>query len=56
MSKGDCIAFLLPNSIEIILCYYACFMIGTIAVPVNIQFNSVLLRWEHPVIISSNNI
>lgn len=45
ISKGDCVAFLLPNSIEIILCYYACFMIGAIAVPVNIQFNNVLIHY-----------
>ncbi|KTD72733.1 class I adenylate-forming enzyme family protein [Legionella tucsonensis] len=45
ISKGDCVAFLLPNSIEIILCYYACFMIGAIAVPVNIQFNNELIHY-----------
>ncbi|OEH48269.1 Long-chain-fatty-acid--CoA ligase [Legionella parisiensis] len=45
ISKGDCVAFLLPNSIEIILCYYACFMIGAIAVPVNIQFNNELIYY-----------
>ncbi|MCE0723040.1 class I adenylate-forming enzyme family protein [Legionella resiliens] len=45
ISEGDCVAFLLPNSIEIILCYYACFMIGAIAVPVNIQFNNELIHY-----------
>lgn len=45
VSKGDCVAFLLPNGIEIILCYYACFMIGAIAVPVNIQFNNEFIHY-----------
>ncbi|MCW8409987.1 AMP-binding protein [Legionella sp. PATHC035] len=45
VSQGDRIAFLLPNSIEIVLCYYACFMIGAIAVPVNIQFNNELIHY-----------
>ncbi|CAM2791470.1 acyl CoA synthetase, long chain fatty acid:CoA ligase [Legionella steigerwaltii] len=45
ISQGDRVAFLLPNSIEIVLCYYACFMIGAIAVPVNIQFNNELIHY-----------
>jgi long-chain acyl-CoA synthetase len=45
IKPGDCIAFLLPNSLEIILCYYACFRIGAIAVPVNSQFNQELILY-----------
>jgi long-chain acyl-CoA synthetase len=41
---GDRIAFLLPNCLEIVLCYYACFKIGAIAVPLNIRFPSESLR------------
>ena len=49
ISQGDRVTFLLPNSIEIILCYYACFLIGAIAVPVNIRFNNELIHYvlEH---------
>lgn len=42
--EGESVAFLLPNSIEIILCYYACFMIGAIAVPINIHFNKEMIQ------------
>ena len=38
INPGDRVAFLLPNSLEIVLCYYACFRLGTIAVPLNIRF------------------
>jgi long-chain acyl-CoA synthetase len=41
---GDRIAFLLPNSLQIVLCYYACFKIGAIAVPLNIGFHADLLQ------------
>src|SRR5512132_1646161 len=34
---GDRIAYLLPNGLEILLCYYACFILGAIAVPLNIR-------------------
>ncbi|WP_454785198.1 class I adenylate-forming enzyme family protein [Legionella sp. WA2024007413] len=49
ISQGERVAFLLPNCIEIILCYYACFSIGAIAVPVNIRFNNELIHYvlEH---------
>ena len=41
---GDRVAFLLPNGLEIVLCYYACFKIGAVAVPLNIRFGPELLR------------
>ena len=42
---GDRVAFLLPNCLEIVLCYYACFKIGAIAVPLNIRFHTDLLQY-----------
>ena len=42
---GDRVAFLLPNCPEIVLCYYACFKIGAVAVPLNIRFPAELLRY-----------
>lgn len=42
---GDRVAFLLPNCPEIVLCYYACFKIGAIAVPLNIRFPAALLQY-----------
>jgi long-chain acyl-CoA synthetase len=44
INPGDRIAFLPPNCLQIVLCYYACFKIGAIAVPLNIRFSSELLR------------
>jgi long-chain acyl-CoA synthetase len=44
INPGDRIAFLLPNCLEIVLCYYACFKIGAIAVPLNVRFGSGLLK------------
>jgi long-chain acyl-CoA synthetase len=44
VQSGDRIAFLLQNCPEIVLCYYACFRIGAIAVPLNIRFGPELLR------------
>jgi long-chain acyl-CoA synthetase len=44
VEPGDRIAFLLPNCLEIVLCYYASFKIGAIAVPLNLRFQSDLLR------------
>src|SRR6202035_1995307 len=41
----DRVAFLLTNCLEIVLCYYACFKIGAIAVPLNILFPSELLKY-----------
>ena len=38
IAAGDRIAFLLPNGLEIVLCYYACFILGAIAVPLNMVF------------------
>ena len=35
INPRDRVAFLLPNCVEIVLCYYACFKIGAIAVPLN---------------------
>ncbi len=43
--QGECVAFLLPNSLAMILCYYACFSIGAIAVPINIQFNNEMIEY-----------
>src|SRR5207237_3585048 len=45
VSPGDRVAFLLPNCLEIVLCYYACFKIGAIAVPLNIRFHTELLKY-----------
>ncbi len=45
ISPGDRVAFLLPNCLEIVLCYYACFKIGAIAVPLNIRFQAALLKY-----------
>jgi len=45
ISPGDRVAFLLPNCLEIVLCYYACFKIGAIAVPLNIRFQTELLEY-----------
>lgn len=45
VQPGDRIAFLLPNCLEIVLCYYACFKIGAIAVPLNIRFPAELLQY-----------
>jgi acyl-CoA synthetase (AMP-forming)/AMP-acid ligase II len=44
IQPGDRVAFLLPNCLEIVLCYYACFKVGAIAVPLNIRFGPELLR------------
>jgi long-chain acyl-CoA synthetase len=45
VQSGDRVAFLLPNCLEIVLCYYACFKIGAIAVPLNIRFSAELLQY-----------
>jgi long-chain acyl-CoA synthetase len=45
VQPGDRIAFLLPNCLEIVLCYYACFKIGAIAVPLNVRFPAELLQY-----------
>ena len=45
IQAGDRIAFLLPNGLEIILCYYACFILGAIAVPLNIRFPPELIAY-----------
>jgi long-chain acyl-CoA synthetase len=45
ISSGDRVAFLLPNCLEIVLSYYACFKIGAIAVPLNLRFQSELLKY-----------
>jgi long-chain acyl-CoA synthetase len=45
IKPGDRIAFLLSNQLSIVLCYYACFKIGAIAVPLNIRFESELLKY-----------
>ncbi|KTD46532.1 acyl CoA synthetase, long chain fatty acid:CoA ligase [Legionella quinlivanii] len=43
IKKEDCIAFLLPNCLEIVLTYYACFTMGAIALPVNINFDDAMI-------------
>ncbi len=45
IDRGDRVAFLLPNCLEIVLCYYACFKIGAVAVPLNIRFQTELLTY-----------
>jgi long-chain acyl-CoA synthetase len=45
VQPGDRIAFLLPNCLEIVLCYYACFQIGAVAVPLNVRFPAELLQY-----------
>ena len=45
IQPGDRVAFLLLNCLEIVLCYYACFKIGAIAVPLNIRFHTELLQY-----------
>ncbi len=45
ISPGDRVAFLLRNRLEIVLSYYACFAIGAIAVPLNIRFQTELLKY-----------
>jgi long-chain acyl-CoA synthetase len=45
IKAGDRVAFLLPNCPEIVWCYFACFRIGAIAVPLNIRFGPELLRY-----------
>src|SRR5215469_3111014 len=45
IDPGDRVAFLLPNCLEIVLCYYACFKIGAIAVPLNVRFSAELLQY-----------
>ena len=45
VQPGDRVAFLLPNCLEIVLCYYACFEIGAIAVPLNVRFSAELLQY-----------
>ncbi|MBV9492565.1 MAG: AMP-binding protein, partial [Verrucomicrobia bacterium] len=42
---GDRVAFLLSNCLEIVACYYACFKVGAVAVPLNIRFGPELLRY-----------
>ena len=43
ISLGERVAFLLPNCLEIILCYFACLRIGAVAVPLNLRFGPELL-------------
>jgi long-chain acyl-CoA synthetase len=45
IQSGDRVAFLLPNGLEILLCYYACFKIGAVAVPLNVRFPAELLQY-----------
>jgi long-chain acyl-CoA synthetase len=45
VQPGDRVAFLLPNCLEIVLCYYACFKIGAIAVSLNVRFSAELLQY-----------
>jgi long-chain acyl-CoA synthetase len=45
IQAGDRVAFLLPNGLEIILCYYACFILGAIVVPLNIRFPPELIAY-----------
>jgi long-chain acyl-CoA synthetase len=45
VQSGDRVAFLLPNCLEIVLCYHACFKIGAVAVPLNVRFPADLLKY-----------
>src|ERR1700737_4526043 len=45
INPRDRVAFLLPNCLEIVVCYYACFKMGAIAVPLNIRFGADLLKF-----------
>jgi long-chain acyl-CoA synthetase len=45
VQSGDRVAFLLANCLEIVICYYACFKIGAIAVPLNVRFPAELLHY-----------
>ena len=45
INPGDRVAFLLKNRLEIVLSYYACFAVGAVAVPLNIRFQSELLKY-----------
>jgi len=38
IEAGDRVALLLPNCPELIFCYFACFKIGAVAVPLNTRF------------------
>jgi long-chain acyl-CoA synthetase len=37
---GDRVALLFPNSAELVFCYFACFKIGAVAVPLNTRFQA----------------
>lgn len=45
IKPADRVAFLLSNRLEIVLCYYACFKIGAIVVPLNIRFHTELMKY-----------
>jgi long-chain acyl-CoA synthetase len=40
IKAGDRVAFLLTNCPEIVFCYFACFKIGAVAVPINTRFQT----------------
>ncbi len=42
---GDRIALYLPNSPEIVFCYAACFKVGAVAVPINIQLKAREIKY-----------
>ena len=39
--QGDRVAFQLQNRLEIVLCYFACFHLGAIAMPINNRFKPI---------------
>jgi long-chain acyl-CoA synthetase len=43
IKPGDRVALLFTNCAEIVLCYFACFKIGAIAVPINTRFQTAEL-------------
>lgn len=45
LGRGDRIVFLLPNCPELVFCYYACFKLGAIAVPLNTRLQSAELEY-----------
>ena len=45
IGKGDVVSLLMPNSPEYVIAYFACFMIGAIAGPVNSMLKPAEVEW-----------
>ena len=50
MRKGDVVSLLLPNSVEYVIAYFACWQIGALAGPIN----SLLKSQEIAYVISNS--